>query len=163
MAEDLNSYFASVFTKEDINNVLEVLRETSSSEELKEIGISGEMFLGKLKVDKSSGPDDLHPRVLKEVALEKVDSLVVSFQKSLDSGLVSTDWRAVNVSPLFKKGGREKTELWTREPNVSTGEVTSVHYQGFHRSVFGKQWYNQTKSAWIYEREIMLDKSAGNL
>ena len=62
-----------------------------------------------LKVDKSLGPDDLHPRVLKEVALEIVDPLVVIFQKPLDSGLVPTDWRVANVSSLFKKGGREKT------------------------------------------------------
>ena len=40
MAKELNSYFASVFTKGDMNNVPEVLRETSFSEELKEITIS---------------------------------------------------------------------------------------------------------------------------
>ena len=94
MAEELNSYFASVFTKEDMNNVPEVLRETCFSEELKEINISRKMVLGKLmglKVDKSPGPDNLHPRVLKEMALEIVDPLVVIFQNSLDSGLVPTD------------------------------------------------------------------------
>ena len=53
-------YFASVLTKEDMNNIPEVLRETSFSEELKETSISREMVLGKLvglKVDKSPGPD----------------------------------------------------------------------------------------------------------
>ena len=87
MAEELHY---SVFTKEDMNNVPEVLRETSFSEELKEIHISREMVLEKLiglKMDKSPGPDNLHPRVLKEVALEIVDPLVVIFQNSLDSGL----------------------------------------------------------------------------
>ena len=111
MAEELNSYFASVFTKEGMINVPEFLRETSFSEELKEISISREMVLGKLmglKVDKSPGPDNLHPRVFKEVALEVVDPLVVIFQNSLDSGLVPTDWRQANFSPLFKKCGREK-------------------------------------------------------
>ena len=76
MAEELNLYFASVFTKEDMNKVPEVLRKTHFSEELKEISIRREMILGKLmglKVDKSPGPDNLHPRVLKEVALEIVD------------------------------------------------------------------------------------------
>ena len=47
MAEELNLYFASVFTKEDMNNVPEVLRETCFSEELKEISIR-EMVLGNL-------------------------------------------------------------------------------------------------------------------
>ena len=94
-----------------MNNVPEVLRETCFSEELKEISISREMVLGKLmglKVVKSPGPDNLHPRVLKEVTLEIVDPLVI-FQNSLDSGLVPADWKVANVSPLFKKGGREKT------------------------------------------------------
>ena len=60
----------------------EVLRETHFSEELKEICISREMVLGKLiglKVDKSPGSDNLYPRVLKEVALEIIDPLVVTF------------------------------------------------------------------------------------
>ena len=43
------------------------------------------------------------------MALEIVDPLVVIFQNSLDSGIVLTDWREANVSPLFKKGDREKT------------------------------------------------------
>jgi len=66
MAEELNLYFASVFTKEDMNHVPEVLIETGFSEELKEINVSTEMDLGKLmglKVDKSPGPDNLQPRV----------------------------------------------------------------------------------------------------
>ena len=107
MAEELNLYFASVFTKEDTNNVPEVLRETCFSENLKEISFSRETVLGKLmglKVDKSPGPDNLHPRVLKEVALEIVDPLVVIFQNSSYSDLVPTDWRVAKVSPAFKKG-----------------------------------------------------------
>ena len=46
MAEELNLHFASVFTKEDMNNVPEVLREPCFSEELKEISISRETILG---------------------------------------------------------------------------------------------------------------------
>ena len=38
MPEELNLYFASVFTKEDMNNIPEVLRNTSFSEELKNCG-----------------------------------------------------------------------------------------------------------------------------
>ena len=80
--------------------------------ELKEIHIRQEMVLDRLmglKADKSPGPDGLHPRVLKEVALEIVDALVIIFQCSIDSGSVPVDWRVANVIPLFKKGGREKT------------------------------------------------------
>ncbi|PJG57315.1 hypothetical protein [Aeromonas cavernicola] len=112
--DQLNNYFGSVFTKEDKNNLPEIVRNRrySEMEEMREIHVSREVVLGKLKglkADKSPEPDGLHPRVLKEVAQEIVDALVIIFQNSLDSGLVPEDWRVANVTPLFKKGGREKT------------------------------------------------------
>eukprot|EP00061_Rhincodon_typus_P003357 g19893.t1 len=62
-----------------------------------------------LKVDKSPGPDGLHPRILKEIAEEMVEVLVVIFTESLESGRVPEDWKTANVTPLFKKGVRQKT------------------------------------------------------
>ena len=43
-----------------------------------------------LKVDKSPGLDGLHPRILKEIAEEIVEALVVIFQESLATGRVNT-------------------------------------------------------------------------
>eukprot|EP00061_Rhincodon_typus_P000783 g12741.t1 len=63
-----------------------------------------------LKVDKSSGPDGLHPTVLKEIAEEIVEAFVVIFQESLQSGRVPEDWKIANATPLFKKGVRQNTE-----------------------------------------------------
>lgn len=45
---------------------------------------------------------------LKDVALEIVETLVVIFQESLDSGMVPEDWKIANVTPLFKKRTRQK-------------------------------------------------------
>ena len=77
------------------------------TEELKEIHIRQEMVLGRLmglKANKSPGPDGLHPRVLKEVALEFVDVLVIIFECSIDSGSVPVDCRvAANVKPTFQE------------------------------------------------------------
>eukprot|EP00061_Rhincodon_typus_P013674 g40197.t1 len=39
--------------------------------------------LKRLKVDKSAGPDGLHPRVVKEIAEEFVEALVIIFQELL--------------------------------------------------------------------------------
>ena len=106
MAEKLNSYFSSVFTKEGMNNVPEVLRNTSFSEELKKISVTREIILGKLiglKGDKSPGPDDLLYQILKKVALEIVGHVPKFF------GMIPTDWRVAKLSPLFKEGGREET------------------------------------------------------
>ena len=59
----------------DTNQILELLENArfSDREEVREINISRETVLGKLmglRTDKSPGPDNLHPTVLKEVALE---------------------------------------------------------------------------------------------
>ena len=57
----------------------------------------------ELNVDKSPGPDGMHPRVLKVMAGEKAIALVVVYQNSLDSGVVPADWKTANVTPLFLK------------------------------------------------------------
>uniref|UniRef100_A0A4W3J856 Reverse transcriptase domain-containing protein n=1 Tax=Callorhinchus milii TaxID=7868 RepID=A0A4W3J856_CALMI len=114
MTESLNKYFSTVFTIEDTGNIPKIEdQEDNVSEQLREINISKEMVLDKLsglKTDKSPGPDGLHPRVLKEVAIEIVDGMSILFQKSVDTGKVPIDWKIANVTPLFKEGGRENRE-----------------------------------------------------
>ena len=58
-----------------------------------------------LKVDKSGW---MHPRVLKEMQEVIADALVIIYQNSLDSGVVPADWKTATVTPLFKKGSRQK-------------------------------------------------------
>ena len=71
-AEELNSFFASVFTREDSANVPEP--ETKyHGDKLVTVTVTTEEVLKKLKKlnpSKSPGPDGMHPRVLKEVAEE---------------------------------------------------------------------------------------------
>ena len=50
----------------------------------------------------------MHPRVLREVAEQVSEMLTDIFNSSLESGQVPEDWRAANVTPLFKKGSREE-------------------------------------------------------
>ncbi|XP_073404440.1 uncharacterized protein [Dendrobates tinctorius] len=53
---------------------------------------------------KSPGPDELHPRVLKEIAEEIFEPLSIIFENSWRTGEVPEDWRRANVVPIFKKG-----------------------------------------------------------
>ena len=71
MAKALNKFFVLVFTVEDKNNVPKIDGRGTGSGVLKTITITKEVVLGRLmglKVDKSPGPDGMHPRVLKEMA-----------------------------------------------------------------------------------------------
>ena len=69
-----------------------------------------EKLLTQLDPSKASGPDELKPRILKELAKEISPILSLIFQKSLDTGVVPSDWRTAHVSPIYKKGSKYNPE-----------------------------------------------------
>ncbi|CAM4513480.1 unnamed protein product [Caretta caretta] len=64
-------------------------------------------YLEKLDVHKSMGPDELHPRVLKELAAVIAEPLAIIFENSWQTGEVPDDWKKANVVSIFKKGKKE--------------------------------------------------------
>ena len=64
------------------------------------------MTLKSLNPSKALGPDELHPRVLKELATDLVPAFAHLFQKSLDTGETPREWPLANICPLHKKGDR---------------------------------------------------------
>ncbi|KAK4828534.1 hypothetical protein QYF61_027210, partial [Mycteria americana] len=53
------------------------------------------------------GPDEIHSRVLKELAEVLTKPLSIIYQQSWLTGEVPVDWRLANVTPIFKKGRKE--------------------------------------------------------
>ena len=60
-------------------------------------------LLKDLNPSKELGPDELHPRVLKELATELGPVFAHLFQQSLDKGEIPKEWCLANIYPLCKK------------------------------------------------------------
>ena len=106
----LNSFFASVFTTEDLNSIPATPNVlTNNNDVLNGITVTERDVLkciDKLKVNKSQGPDKISPRILKEAKLELVTPLTLLFNKSLQSSTMPDEWKLANVTPIFKKGSK---------------------------------------------------------
>ena len=63
-------------------------------------------LLKGLNPSKALGPDELHPRVLKELAKELGPVFALLFQQSIDTGEIPKEWSLANICPLFKKSDR---------------------------------------------------------
>ena len=67
-----------------------------------------EKQLKSLKVNKSPGPDGIHPRFLVECAEEIAYPFKILFDATISSGKIPTKWKEAEVRPLFKKGSKCK-------------------------------------------------------
>ena len=63
-------------------------------------------LLSNLNCNKSPGPDNIHPRVLKECAGVLAEPLCFLFTTSLHQGQLPGMWKDAKVTPIFKRGSR---------------------------------------------------------
>ena len=108
IAEELNSYFASVFTREDLADIPEPTPMISRTK-LRGTWISTEKVKRKireLKTHGAAGPDGIRPQLLQQCVDELSPVLAMIRRKSLDTGNVPEEWRKANVVPIFKKGSK---------------------------------------------------------
>ena len=106
MLEDLNGYFSSVFTREDISSlpVPDVKFQEAKSDYLGQLTVIPEMVAKKIKTmkdNKSLGVDEIPPRLLMETVEQISIPLAKVFNLSLKEGVVPFEWKEANTIPLF--------------------------------------------------------------
>ena len=111
IANLLNNYFSSVF---NTNSLPPTTTYTSTNVNLEHVLPNFEITtdevhkaLDSLKTNKSPGPDKVYPKLLKETKSEILSSLTTVFNMSLRQGIVPSDWKKANVTPIFKKGDKQ--------------------------------------------------------
>lgn len=107
----LSEFFAKVFTREPELNP-ECIPSNNISISFPYTIITTEQVkrqLQKLKIDKSPGPDGIHPRVLMELREEISIVLANIYNASLTEGRLPLDWTTANISAIFKKGDKSES------------------------------------------------------
>ena len=105
MADELNTFFAAVFTEENLNNIPVKAPETDKSfcdSKITEAKIIEK--IKNLKENSAAGPDGVGPKFLKTTMREIAKPLCIVFKLSLSTGEVPRDWKHARVTPIFKKG-----------------------------------------------------------
>ena len=111
MCNILNSFFTSVFTKEDTENI--PTPQNMSDVNIGSLRVNEDTFklqLSKVKQNGAPGPDKITSKVLTELKDVVALPLCIIFNESLRSGEVPDDWKIAHVTPVFKKGSRSLAE-----------------------------------------------------
>ena len=107
------SISAQFLPTEDISSLPVPLTkfEGNTSEHLGQLFVTPEMIakkIKKMKDNKSPGVDGIPPKLLKEIVDQISTPLANLFNLSLEEGIVPSEWKEANITPLFKKGSRKK-------------------------------------------------------
>jgi len=107
-----NTYFCSIFTKENFSNLAHLrnlVQASWSTSSISDVVISEDAVfevLRRIDPSKTCGPDDIPGLLLKKGAPWLAEPLSQLYNLSLQSGVLPRDCRRAKVTPVFKKGDK---------------------------------------------------------
>ena len=109
----------------------------------------------KMKYNKSPTVDGIPPKLLKEIVEQISSPLAKLFNLSLEEGIVPSEWKEANITPLFMKGSRNKPDNYI--PVNLTTVVCKLHYLETHivEFVVTHQLINASQHGFLKERSCL--------
>jgi hypothetical protein len=127
MCKAFNDYFSSVFVKDDNMTQVKAISTGINADVLSDINISVEVVraqLNKLNSNKSAGPDNLWPVVIKNCKDVLCDKLHKFFNDSFNTGCIPDEWKQADIIPIFKSG--DKRQLNNYRPVSLTSQICKI-------------------------------------
>ena len=126
-AEVLSKQYEKVCTKERTNDIPNLGPSPYSS--MPDINFTKPGILKlllKLQPQKTTGPDMLPPRILRELANEIAPSLTIIFQQIYDTGDIPEDWKVAMVCPINKIPKPQGTKELSRKLQTDLSHICFV-------------------------------------
>ena len=101
----LNQYYARVFTR---SNVEPPAPRVKTNVKLEDMDITKDKVnaaIEALKEDSAPGPDEIPPRLFRELKDGLTGPLTTLFRASMERGKIPDEWRDAVVSPIYKQKG----------------------------------------------------------
>ena len=105
-ADEFNGQFTDLFNKNEHSQVPLPNRSALFMNDIVVSTVEVNKLLIGLNPSKVLGPDELHPRVLKELASELGPVCVYLFQQSIDTGEIPKEWSLANITRSLKNRDR---------------------------------------------------------
>jgi hypothetical protein len=137
-AQCFNNYFASNFSDNDTSilpsfNLSSVCpNQLSNDLDLSPLNI--ESHLISIKSFKSPGPDEIHPRILKETYHQISKHLSTIYSKVFQTSILPQIWKDANIIPIFKKG--DKKLVTNYRPISLTCTIVKVFEKIIQKHIF---------------------------
>ena len=111
-AEAFNNHFSNVFNTEDVNNV-PLCEDKYTGEPLNSIEFTPDMIKTKLlniNENKSPGPENIHPFMIRCLADPLSKPLSILFNKSIRSSTSPDQWLEALITAIYKKGQKNMVD-----------------------------------------------------